>query len=738
MNRFLLLSLFAACAILIGCQTNAPNINTGQDLEAALQALSSGDTLFIPPGEYKDVELHISVKSTSDQMVLVEVTDPASTTFTGTSRLYLSGSFVEVSGFNFTNGYVEKGSVISFRSKDKKAFAENCRLSHCAVQEYTNPDRLHSDHWIEIAGRENRFDHNYIGGKLNIGATCVVRLDAPYGTNNRNSIDSNYFAPKVRMGSNGGETFRIGTSANSLKTSGAKIINNFFDQCSGEVEIASIKSSDNTVSGNVFYECEGVLALRHGNRNELANNYFIGNNKMATGGIRVINAGHNIHDNYFCGLKGKRFFSAFPLMNGVPNSAINRYHQVKNVEITRNLFINCDQIAFGVGSDNERTATPANTSFSENLLYFENPDQQVGVLTDISGITFEGNVSNNKQGLTGFAQTELTLEKTDEGLDYVLGYAAPKLPIQRSKTGPAWLNKKGPVASHEKPTLKRITPDDVEQINALLASASIGDTIAFQGGEVYNLSESIQIDKNLVFISEGEGSTTLQPGTSLIGSGLIEIFDGAHVDVYNFKFIGRSEFGDATNGVRSRAPMVKHFNLRMYQCSFEEFNESRFAGIAADKGTFADTVRIQDCHFERFSGFGLALNSESENRGRYNAEFVYITDCSFTNMMGPAIDVYRGGNDESTLGPFVWIEGCSFDNVCNRELGSAVRMIGVQYARVNDCSFQNSGMSGRALMFEDPRWADISITNCVLAQSGRIQTFYDDRVDWETVELVKP
>ena len=106
-------------------------------------------------------------------------------------------------------------------------------------------------------------------------------------------------------------------------------------------------------------------------------------------------------------------------------------------------------------------------------------------------------------------------------------------------------------------------------------------------------------------------------------------------------------------------------------------------------------------------------------------------------MMGSAIDIYRGGNDESTLGPFVKIEDCNFINICNRELGTAVRMIGVQWSRIHDCKFVDSGKSGRAIWFEDPAWADIEIKDIGLSNSGRIQTFYPHRVDRGSLDYAR-
>lgn len=81
-----------------------------------------------------------------------------------------------------------------------------------------------------------------------------------------------------------------------------------FHHCNGEVEVVSIKSSDNIIRNNVFLECRGILALRHGNRNLVEGNAFIGNGLPCTGGVRVVNEGHIIKGNLFYGLKGDRFF----------------------------------------------------------------------------------------------------------------------------------------------------------------------------------------------------------------------------------------------------------------------------------------------------------------------------------------------------------------------------------------------------------------------------------------------
>ncbi len=52
--------------------------------------------------------------------------------------------------------------------------------------------------------------------------------------------------------------------AYALTASRTNIHHNYFERCSGEVEIVSIKSGDNQINNNTFYECEGGLVLRHG------------------------------------------------------------------------------------------------------------------------------------------------------------------------------------------------------------------------------------------------------------------------------------------------------------------------------------------------------------------------------------------------------------------------------------------------------------------------------------------
>lgn len=717
-------SIFILMLLLGSCISGNKTSVQVMDLNSVCSVASPGDTLFIESGTFEDVSLDLYAKGTKDLPIYVLAKTPGELILKGGSSLNLSGEHYVISGIHFDGGYSEDGAVISFRAKDGNSLAKGVRVTQCAISNYSNPDRISSDHWIEVFGRENRFDHNYIGTKFNLGATMVMRLADSVSTDNRNSIDSNYFAPKPRLGSNGGETLRIGSSAHSLKKGGAIVVANYFDRCSGEVEVLSIKSSDNAVTDNVFFECSGVLALRHGNRNKIFRNKFFGNDKSETGGLRVINAGHSIRDNYFQGVTGKRFFAALAVMNGVPNSAINRYHQVSGVDISNNTWVNCENISFGVGSDNERTATPELSVFANNSIIYSNPANAPNFLDNVDGIEFRENVTNSFTSLDGFTPLQsplasIQVKKDDTSL--------------RSLVGPNWLDKDGINEEIQNTNrLVTISPSNAGEINSILQGLQGGDTIVFESSQVYTINEPILINSDIHLLVSGDDHAVIKPGKGFKGA-LIQIEQGVNLNASKLWLIGRNQANNASYGIEAQAPMLEHYNLFINDCRFSDFKESRYAGIHAEKGTFADTIVVLNSWFKDFSGHGISLNTENDDRGRYNAEYITVENCKFVDMMGSAIDVYRGGNDESTLGPFVTINDCDFINVCNRELGTTVRMIGVQWSRISDCRFSDSGKSGRSIWFEDPAWADIQIDHIVLSNSGKIQTFYDYRVDWSSI-----
>ncbi|MEO1714132.1 MAG: polysaccharide lyase 6 family protein, partial [Bacteroidota bacterium] len=389
-----------------------------EEFEAAVAKAQPGDKIILANGIWKDAELVFTGVGTKEQPIILTVEEKGGVSLEGQSNLRIAGEFLQVEGLVFKNGFTPTKEVISFR-RNKEHLCNNCRVTECVVDNYNNPERFESDYWVSIYGKNNEFDHNYLTGKRNHGVTLAVRLNTEESRQNYHRIHHNYFGHHPILGANGGETLRIGTSHYSLENSNTIVESNYFDRCNGEHEIISSKSCQNIFRNNTFYECQGTLTMRHGNETLVENNYFFGNGKANTGGIRIINETQKVINNYCEGLTGYRFRGAFVIMNGVPNSPPNRYMQVIDSEASNNTFVNCEHIQLCAGSDEERSAVPQNTVVNNNIFYNEKKPDLFTVYDDISGISFSGNlISEQAQAIAenGFQKAKLSLVRNEQGL----------------------------------------------------------------------------------------------------------------------------------------------------------------------------------------------------------------------------------------------------------------------------------------------------------------------------------
>ncbi|WP_131538822.1 polysaccharide lyase 6 family protein [Pedobacter nototheniae] len=713
-------------------KTFAQLVHNGKELQTALTKAKPGDEIIMADGVWKDATLTLKANGTAENPIKIRPQTPGGVTISGASNLRLSGNYLELYDLHFNNGYSPAGDLIVFKTGSND-LANHCRISGFVIENFSQADRFKNDNWIVLWGKNNRVDHCTIINKINAGPTLIVELNDERSQQNNHSIDHNYFKGRQRLGSNGGETMRIGVSRYSLTPSKTQIKNNYFERCNGEVEIISIKSGQNEVSDNTFFECEGSLVLRHGSNNVVENNIFLGNNKPFTGGVRIINPGHKVFNNVFKDLKGNAFRSALAVMNGVPNSAINRYYQVKDASIYRNTFINCDHIDFGTGKDAERTLAPENVSFTNNLV-ITNGDSVYTDFNHDKGLTFKNNVVSGSSKLKipfGFALTK-TKSKTVDGIalpeSTQAGADLSKINILKaSVTGATWYKaeKDAAKAIGKKIILKLV---DADQINTIISSANNMDTIVFAESGNYKLLKEITINKQLVLMA----SKGLKTKPILVNASdqtlpaFITIENGGSLNVKGLAFSGTFEsFADVQAGIRSTTlPMNMHYNLFVDDCHFYNFSESTFSAIKASKSTFADSLIIKNSLFNNISGTAIDLSAEKEDKGIYNAENTIIENCVFTNILGSALNLYRGGNDESTLGPFLNVNQCTFNEVDNREKGATLRLIGVQHAKILNSIFNKSGQGGSSIRLEETIADEILVNYCNFYQSGKITSTY--------------
>lgn len=690
---------------------------TIEQLAKAVKDAKPGDTVVVKNGVYTDVEIMITGKGEPSKPIVVKAQSPGGVVISGASVLRLAGTGIEINGFYFTNGYAPKGAAIEFRAWDE--VANHCRITNCAIDSYNPASRETENSWILLYGRNNRFDHNSIQGKLNNGVTFAVILDEERNQQNHHIIEYNYFGERPNLGSNGGETIRVGTSQSSLSSSFTVIQNNYFEHCNGEVEIVSIKSCDNIIRNNTFYESVGVLAMRHGHRNLVEGNAFIGNNKPYTGGIRVINEGHIIRNNYFYQLAGDRFFAALAIMNGVPNSLPNRYMQVKDVTITNNTWVDCANILFGVGKDNERTLPPANVTLANNVFYNKQSNAVYQAYDNISGFHFSGNTVATKSG--GFKQTGFTNNSIAKPANIATQA------VKKEACGASWYT---PVATANKVLSGKKIPVKRGQ-NALadaVEKAGAGDIIELTEEGEYLLDKTIAI-KNYIRI-QAANNVKSKPVIRYNGSkgrtAMITIMDGGILELQSLAFNADAFDGKASaNAAVAPAAMMKgHYSAYISNCEFSDFTESSMSPFRAQRTTYADTLVFTDCLFRDMSGDAIYLSAEKEDAGKYSAEYVVVKNCSFYKVLGYAVDLYRGGSDESTTGPTIVVDHCVLEDVNNKERGAGMRLYGVQNANVSNSIFSNTGRGGASIRFDETHWDKIAVTHCDIYNSGKVYSFW--------------
>lgn len=716
-----LISLFILIISLSSCCSKTNKLISLNLLPEQLAKASPGDTLWIKDGEYKDILLDLEGYGDFEKPIVVCAQNLGNVYIEGESSLRLCGEYVEIRGFYFRNGYSPQGAIIEYRSANNEKVAKNCRVTESTIYYFNPESRSSSSSWIMLFGSNNRFDHNTIIGKLNNNVTLSVNLEEERDRENNHLIDNNYFGERPILGSNGGETIRVGNSHTAFFSSNTVIENNLFDQCDGEVEVVSIKSSHNIIRKNTFLECAGVLALRHGNYNSVEDNVFIGNDKPNTGGIRIVNEGHIINNNFFYKLRGDRFFATLGLMNAVPNSLPNRYHHVKNVIIEENQFIDCDHILFGVGKDNERTLPPENIIIKKNIFISndENKKEVYVALDNIDGFTFIENIVDYKSRvlLPGFVNT------TNSNIDISNKI---KQSTQKDEYGASWFKiEEERIKSGKVITVNRGQSSLLKAVN----EADNGDIIFLAEGGEYWVDSTICIDKKLKI----EGNSKLETLPVLRFNGIqrspfITIMNGGELEVVGIAFDGEVVSGKsmALGGISTSSLMITPYLLEVNNCEFYNFYESNLAAIRGLKSTFSPIITIKNSFFHDMSGEAINYAGEKDDVGKYNVENLNVENCKFLRIMGSAINLYRGGNDESTSGPSLNVENSVFNNVDNKEQGSVLRLIGVQKAQINKCTFINSGQGGAIIRFNEMRWDKLSLSNIDVSNSGRISSFWDN------------
>ena len=722
-----------------------------EELNAANASAKPGDIVILKNGTWKDVVIKLNCSGTERMPITFKAQTIGKVIISGMSQLRLGGNYIIVEGLLFTNGYSPSHEVIDFKINNKE-LANHCRITNCVINDFNKPQRMADDNWVSFSGKNNRIDHCSFINKKNMGVLLAVLLDDDRSWENFHSIDHNYFGLRLPLASNGGETIRVGLSQHCQFNSNTQIKDNFFEHCDGEAEVISIKSCSNVVSNNVFKECQGSVVLRHGNYNTVTNNIFLGNGKEGTGGVRIINKGQWVINNFFYKCRGESFRAPLVLMNGIPNSPANRYVQVTDAVVMNNSFVDCAPMSFGEGSDKERTLPSANVLFAKNIFYNNIDSNLYKAWDDISGIRFIGNQISthySQNVLDGFTKSPITTQKFDVIPFPVIGKRSGAFkPDSLSKIGGERAEIPNEIGFSDLSLIKKIVANAYSDCGA---KWFVGETTVFKSAIVSckSASEIYQVLSNLrgplVISLTGTNYSFDKP---IVICGNVRITSASKRDIAFssastlpclFMLKGKSNFSLANLnislfGVKASSFIStdtlggsEHYSFEMNNVSAKGFESCDYI-FYGHKSTLADSIVIKNCSFSNLNN-GFSCADEKENKGYYNVEKIKIANSQFANGNGILLNLYRGGSDESTLGPGLAFSNNVLSN-CNTEKGgSLINLTGVQKSKVENNLFSNCNSSSSVVSYKDTSRATHILLNNKFDHSGIIErnVFVEDR-----------
>jgi hypothetical protein len=319
-------------------------------LGGAVSAAQPGDCLIVADGNHGAPA--IGVRGSAGAPIVVRAANRGKAVFTGGTLQLNGAAHVIVEGFAFTGG----GGV-------RINNCTQCRISRSRFS-------LGGGTWIVVDGNSDgtRIDRNQLGPKNSDG-----NVIGPTGPSTRTRIDRNHLHD-ISPGGNGRETLRLGCCGPQTDAHDTfnVVEHNLFQNCSGEAEIITVKSSSNTIRYNTFRDSRGNVTLRAGKRSSVYGNFMFGN------GIRLYDDDHKIFNNHVEGSPGP----AIIVGSGQPPGNA----QTRRAFIVHNTLVGTGAL-FGHGG---RPLGDLDTTFANNII--QAPGAAVRFSTPSVNPRYQGNL----------------------------------------------------------------------------------------------------------------------------------------------------------------------------------------------------------------------------------------------------------------------------------------------------------------------------------------------------------
>ncbi|MDH7446523.1 chondroitinase-B domain-containing protein [Aquimarina sp. 2201CG14-23] len=444
----------------ITCSIQSQTIVTDSgDLQDLVNAANPGETFIVKNGDYTDFEASFSAIGTEDNPITIKAESIGGVTLAGDSHfVFKKSAHIIIEGFIFDcDG---DSTLIKLEGSNNIRITRNVfELRTTASIKWVFIGGIYNDYTFQHTSHHNRIDHNIFKNKTTPGHYITIdgtsnedRSDSRQSQYDR--IDHNYFMNNSPRAANEQESIRVGWSQMSMSSGFTTIEHNLFEDCDGDPEIVSIKSSDNIIRHNTFKRSYGTLSLRHGNRNRVEGNYFFGDGKangtfgtstIHTGGIRIYGTDHVIVNNYMEGLKGTIWDAPIALTQGdaIDGSSTNltKHFRAERVTIAYNTLVNNTygiEIGYDKNGDYNKKlediiiANNVITGSENNLVHYIDGNDQNGEITWINNILYPTGSASLVNGGPDFSDTEITNTNPNLSFDGVIWESTDASPILAS------------------------------------------------------------------------------------------------------------------------------------------------------------------------------------------------------------------------------------------------------------------------------------------------------------------
>ncbi len=407
----LLLSLQLMCAGAWAIDRNVSNMTA---LNTAISAAQPGDRIILQNGVWNNAAITFSSAGTSGSPIEMRAQTPGGVTFSGNSTLTVTGTYLVVHGFKWTNGNVT-GNVVTIKGSYN-------RITQCAMIHYNSGSK-----WMVLDGLRATVDHCHFEGKNTVDPTFQIEVRDM--TADYHVVEYNHFSRRPPLGVNGGETVRVGYSGQMDNISRTLFQYNLFRECDGENEIISNKSSENLYRYNTFRRSEGQFCFRHGDRNVLYGNWFLGEGKANTGGVRVIGSQNYIINNFFYGLdaanstgdaviilqKGQTYPAGEVRFNPQINGCVIAYNTIGEFTSGKAIDLN----------NGSRPLSPTGVKVANNIAVDAN---QTLVANNLTGSeSWLGNIFSGTLGITNPGGITMANPQLESAGSWRIGAASPAI-----------------------------------------------------------------------------------------------------------------------------------------------------------------------------------------------------------------------------------------------------------------------------------------------------------------------